>query len=395
MRFTFPFKVLVKLHGIGRFRLLSLDPEVRLYLSPIQFDPENLPPLLALTTPGGFVHDLTRRFGLFKTIGWAIDTWSMTNGTIDEETFFQDVDQTVDKFLEMLYGLLGDGDWDLLVHYFEFTDRVQHVMYRYFDPQSPLYTAEGAAKWGDSILKAYQKMDSIVGQVMAKMPEGAVLLVVSDHGFAPYRRSMNYNTWLAREGYMVLQGEAPGRANLDALFDQGGFFANVDWSRTRAYAMGLGDVYVNLAGREGQGIVQPGEEYRDLLAEIAKRLEAFVDPETGEHPVAHVFTRDEAYSTYDPELIPDLLPANSRGYRVGWQDSLGVVAKEIVEPNLDVWSGDHCSVYPPLVDGVLFSNRKLALGGGEPYMGDVMPTLLDLYGVAPPVPLDGKSLWPE
>jgi len=194
---------------------------------------------------------------------------------------------------------------------------------------------------------------------------------------------------------MVLQGEAPGRANLDALFDQGGFFANVDWSRTRAYAMGLGDVYVNLAGREGQGIVQPGEEYRDLLAEIAKRLEAFVDPETGEHPVAHVFTRDEAYGTYDPELIPDLLPANNRGYRVGWQDSLGVVAKEIVEPNLDVWSGDHCSVYPPLVDGVLFSNRKLALGGGEPYMGDVMPTLLDLYGVAPPVPLDGKSLWPR
>ena len=112
--------------------------------------------------------------------------------------------------------------------------------------------------------------------------------------------------------------------------------------------------------------------------------------------MAHVFTRDEAYGTYDPELIPDLLPANNRGYRVGWQDSLGVVAKKIVEPNLDVWSGDHCSVYPPLVDGVLFSNRRLDVSAADhPYMGDVMPTLLAIYGVAPPVPLDGKSLWPH
>jgi predicted AlkP superfamily phosphohydrolase/phosphomutase len=392
VRFTFPFNALLKLHGIGRFRLLSLEPEVRLYLSPIQFDPENLPPIIAITTPGSFVHDLTRRFGLFKTIGWAIDTWSITDGTIDEETFFQDVDKTVDKFSAMLYGLLGDDDWDVLVHYFEFTDRVQHVMYRYFDPKSPLYTAAGAARWGDSILKAYEKMDGIVGKVMEKMPKDAILIVASDHGFAPYRRSMNYNTWLAKNGYLVLNGEAAGRANLEELFDQGEFFVNVDWSKTRAYAMGLGDIYINLAGREGQGIVQPGAEYQQLVAELQQKLVDYVDPETGEHPVAHVFTRDEAYGTYDPELIPDLFPSNSWGYRVGWQDALGVVAKQVVEPNLDIWSGDHCSVYPPLVDGVLFSNRKLA--ADHPYMGDIMPTLLDIYHVQPPVKLDGKSLWP-
>jgi predicted AlkP superfamily phosphohydrolase/phosphomutase len=390
---SFPFNPLLSLDGIGRFRLLSIEPDVRLYLSPVQFDPRNLPPILDITTPPSFVDHLTARHGRFKTMGWAIDTWSMTEGTIPEAVFFEDVDMTVAKSEEMLLGALEEADdWDLLVHYFEFTDRVQHVMYRYFDEEHPLYHEEGAERWRDAIPAAYRRMDEIVGRVMAGMPEGTRLFVLSDHGFAPWRRTMNYNTWLAREGYLTLKGEGPDRANLEDLFDQGEFFVNVDWSRTRAYAMGLGNIYINLAGREGQGIVQPGEEYRQLLAEIRDRLEAYTDAETGEHPVAHVFTRDEAYGVYDPQLIPDLFPSNSRGYRVGWQDTLGIIAREVVEPNLDVWSGDHCSVYPPLVDGVLFSNQPL--DAPDPYMADVPATLLDLFDVEPSVELDGESLLP-
>ena len=128
------------------------------------------------------------------------------------------------------------------------------------------------------------------------------------------------------------------------------------------------------------------------MAEIKQKLEAFVDEETGEKPVAHVFTRDEAYGTYDPQLIPDMIPSNSEGYRVGWQDSLGGIAKTVVEPNLEIWSGDHCSVYPPLVEGILFSNFKLNAQGA--YMGDIMPTILSLYKVQPPTKLDGRSLLP-
>jgi predicted AlkP superfamily phosphohydrolase/phosphomutase len=388
----FSFSPLVKLAGIGRFRLMSIEPDVRLYLSPIQFDPENLPPIFAITAPGGWIDDLTDRHGRFKTMGWAIDTWSITEGTIDEAVFFEDVEATVAKSTEMLLASLDDAaEWDVLVHYFEFTDRVQHVMYRYFDREHPLWSEEGAAEWGDAIPEVYRRMDAIVGEVMERMPEGTMLMIVSDHGFAPWRRTMNYNTWLAQEGYLVLQGEGPERANLEDLFDQGEFFVNVDWSRTRAYAMGLGNIYVNLAGREAEGIVQPGEEYRRLITEIKSKLEAFVDEETGENPVAHVFTRDEAYGVYDPQLIPDLFPSNNRGFRVGWQDSLGIVARNVVEPNTDVWSGDHCSVYPPLVNGILFSSRPLP-GAADPYMADVPATLLDLYGVEPSVELDGVSL---
>ena len=389
VRFVFPFNPLIQLHGIGRFRLLSISPEVRLYLSPIQFDPEHLPPILDITTPRSFVSDLTGRFGLFKTIGWQIDTWSMDSGTIPEEVFLEDVKHTVDQDTRMLDGFLADRDWDVLVDYFEFTDRVQHMMFRFFDPKHPLYTPEGAARYGGAILGAYQQMDAIVGRTMAKMPPGTVLLVASDHGFASFRRGMNYNTWLVKNNFMTLTGEDTKRKNLEDLFDQGDFFVNVDWSKTKAYALGLGQIYINLAGREGKGIVAPGEEYRKVADAIKQGLEDYVDPDTGEKPVAHVFTRDEAYGTYDPLLIPDLIPSNAEGYRVGWQDSLGGIAKSVVEPNTRVWSGDHCSVYPPLVDGVLFANVKLQ--PGEAYMGDVMPTILDLFGVRSPVKLDGKS----
>jgi predicted AlkP superfamily phosphohydrolase/phosphomutase len=232
--------------------------------------------------------------------------------------------------------------------------------------------------------------------VMEKMPRDAALMVVSDHGFASFRRGMNYNTWLATNGFMTLTGEDTKRKNLEDLFGQGDFFVNVDWSKTKAYALGLGQIYINLAGREGKGIVKAGEEYKQVADAIRTGLESFVDPLTGEHPVAHVFTRDEAYGTYDPELIPDLIPSNAEGYRVGWQDSLGGIGKSIVENNDQIWSGDHCSVYPPLVKGILFTNFKLNdASAKEAKMGDVMPTILDLYGVPSKVRLDGRSLLPR
>lgn len=390
--FSFPFNPLIELNGIGRFRLLELEPEVKLYLSPIQLDPTDLPPILDITTPPDFVDRLADRFGLFKTIGWSVDTWSIDEGTIDEEVFLEDTWFGVEKYKEMLFGLLEDDDWDVLVHYFEFTDRIQHVFFRHFDPRHPLYEQDAGAEWGDTILEAYRQMDAIVGGAIDRLPAGAVLLVVSDHGFSSFRRGMNYNTWLAVNGYMKLNGEDADRGNLEDLFDQGDFFANVDWSRTRAYALGLGQIYINLKGRESKGIVERGEEYEQLVREIQEGLEAYVDPVTGEHPVAHVWTRDEAYGVYDPELIPDLIPSNNDGYRVGWQDSLGGIARQIVEDNTHVWSGDHCSVYPPLVEGILFSNRELDVT--EAYMGDVMPTLLELYGLDPPTELNGRSLWP-
>ncbi len=389
LSFTFPFNSLIQLKGIGRFRLLSLEPEVRLYLSPIQFDPTELPPGFDITTPGSWAGELADRFGLYKTIGWSIDTWSLTDGTIDEQVFMEDVAFTTAKDEEMFYGLLEDDDWDVLMYYFEFTDRVQHMMFRFIDPKHPFYTPEGADQWGGTVLQAYKDMDRIVGEAMRRKPQGSEVMVVSDHGFASFRTAVNYNTWMVKNGFMTLNGQDAGRKSLEDLFDEGEFLTNVDWSKTKAYSLGLGHIYVNLAGREAKGIVKP-EEYAQVVAELKAGLEAMVDPETGEHPVAYVYTRDEAFGTYDPAHVSDLVPANNPGYRVGWQDSLGGFGQDVLEPNTRIWSGDHCSVYPPLVKGIFASTMKIA--NREPYMADVMPTLLEIYGVEPPVKLDGQSL---
>jgi predicted AlkP superfamily phosphohydrolase/phosphomutase len=286
-----------------------------------------------------------------------------------------------------------EADDDLLVQCFEFPDRVGHVFWRIVDPTHPAYDAKLAAEWGDALLKSYQIMDQIAGDAMAAAEKkNALLIVASDHGFASFRKHVHYNTWLVLNGYMTLNaGVEVKDRNLEMLFDSGQFWENVDWSRTRAYAMGLGEVYVNLKGREAKGIVEPGAEYDALKNELKEKLTAMVDPETGESPVRRVVTREEVYRKFDPNMIPDLFVMNNDGYRVSWQTSLGGVPKQVFEPNKAVWSGDHCSVDPEIVKGIFFTNRKLA-GDRSPYIADVYPTVLGALGVKVPYEIDGVEL---
>jgi predicted AlkP superfamily phosphohydrolase/phosphomutase len=392
--FTFPFNSLVKLKGIGRFHLASLKPEVALYLSPINFDPRALPPGVRISTPASWANDLSGRYGLFKTMGWQIDTWSMSEETIDEKTFLEDVSSTVMQSRKMMNALLDDKGIGLYVQIFEFTDRVAHCFWRFTDPEHPAYDATKAATWAPAIERSYREMDAIVGDAMKKLAPEDVLLVVSDHGFASWRRSVNYDTWLVQNGFMAMKGgEGAGKqADLEMLFGQGQFWPNVDWSRTKAYAMGLGEIYVNLKGREGQGIVAPGAEYESVRAAIVKGLSELVDPKNGKKAVGKVLTREEAYGSFDADLIPDLFVANTDGYRVSWQSSLGVVTSGVFEDNKQVWSGDHCSLQPDLVPGIFVSSRPLK-PGARPAIADVPATVLGVLGVAPAEKLDGAPLF--
>ena len=167
-------------------------------------------------------------------------------------------------------------------------------------------------------------MDEIVGETAKALRPEDVLLVLSDHGFATWRRSVNYNSWLVENGYLVLKGSAK-RQNLEALFSRGQFWEAVDWSKSKAYAMGLGDIYVNLAGREAGGIVGAGRRVRGAAGRAHRRgSRPSTDPKNGERAVSRVFKREEVYRRFDPRLIPDLIVANRPGYRVSWQSSLGV-----------------------------------------------------------------------
>jgi predicted AlkP superfamily phosphohydrolase/phosphomutase len=389
--FSFPFNPLIKVRGISRFHLIASQPEVKLYLSPINLDPRHLPPGLKISAPAKWASQLASQHGLYKTLGWQIDTWAISEGFATEQMFWDDMTWTVGMSRKLFDSFL-QGDETLMVQCFEFPDRVGHVFWRIVDPTHPAYDQAIAAKWDNALLDAYKLMDAIVGDAMsAAEKHHAALIVLSDHGFASFRKSVNYNTWLVVNGYMTLKsGVSVKERNVEMLFDAGQFWENVDWSKTRGYAMGLGELYINVRGREANGIVAPGAEYDALKKELKAKLPEMVDDD-GSHPVRRVLAREEVYRQYDPNMIPDLFITNNDGYRVSWQTALGGIPKAIIEPNKQVWSGDHCSVDPELVKGIFFYNKKLTTDRA-PYIADVYPTVLGLLGVKAPYQLDGVEL---
>jgi len=276
---------------------------------------------------------------------------------------------------------------------FQATDKVQHMMWRLIDPEHPMYNRRLAALYGGSIERTYMRCDSLVGEVLKRTQKDPriTLLVVSDHGFSPFRKAVNINTWLVRNGYMTLSRIDPVRdRNLEDLFGRGTFWPNVDWSKTRAYALALGQIYVNLKGRESKGIVAPGREYDALKRELVARFGALEDPATGKRIVHRVFTRDELYKGPYFDEAPDLVVGFEKGYRVSWQTSLGGIPSEVIETNERRWSADHCSIDPAQVPGVIFSSRRIE--AMSPRIEDVAPSVLRRLGVTPPSDMDGKDL---
>ncbi len=386
----FAFNRFVKVTGIGRFKVESLSPDTKLYLSPLHFDPRAVPPFVHISHPHGFLAELAAELGPFKTMGWSIDTWSLEEERISDDTFLEDVDESIRHFESMFDAFIEDDGVELYTQVFNFTDRVQHMLWHYRDPGHARYDAERAKIYEPKILDAYVKMDRIVGDAMAKLDEDTHLIVLSDHGFATWRRAVNLNTWLAKNGFMTLTGEGT-RQDLEALFDRGSFWPNVDWSRTEAFALGLGYVYINVLGREPEGTVLPGDEYDRVCREISEGLENLVDPETGLHPVSKVYRRDEIYREgYDPKLIPDLRVCNTPGYRVSWQSSLGNTPAEVFYTKDKNWSGDHCSLDPAFVKGILFTS--FPIDSDEPWIGDMFATICALLELDAPEHVHGRSL---
>lgn len=386
-QFIFPVGPVVSLAGVSRFYVLETSPEVRVYLMPISFDPRNPP--VPLASPDDFTSRLVQELGLFKTLGWIHETWGLNEERIDEGVFLEDLFRNMDNLAAALLRELDADRASVVSAVFTATDSVSHMFFRLMDPRHPRYDPELAAEYGDAVLRVYRRMDEIIGAVMERLGSEDYLVVVSDHGFHSWRREFNTNTWLARNGYLVLRREDPKEfKKLDDMFSGGSFFPNVDWSRTRAYALGLGHVYVNLRGREAQGIVEPGEEYDRLVREIREKLLAFRDPDTGE-PVLHgVYLRDEIYTGDQLEHAGDLQLTFRSGYRTSWQTSLGAVPEQIITANLKKWSGDHCSSDFSDTGGFLLTNHPIR--DTSPTILDVAPTIYRLFGLEIPAEVDGR-----
>ena len=385
---TFSFNFLVKVKGIVQFHVIRADKELQLYASPINLDPRDPP--IPISKPDSFSAELVKKIGLYRTVGWAEATWPLNDGRIDEADFLYDCERAFQDRERIILKSLETEDWDLFVAAIETTDRVSHLMWRLIDPKHPMYDKALAEKYGDSIEKIYRRADDFVGRLQAKVPKDALFIVMSDHGFHSFRRGVNLNTWLVQNGYMAFEGESKQKGLAD-LFGRGKLMEGVDWSKTKAYAIGLGQIYFNLRGRESQGIVSAGAEYKALQEEIRGKLVGLVDPDDGARAFRDIYRRDDIYTGEYLQAAPDLQVGFNDGYRVGWQDSLGGVTRSVFENNNRKWSGDHCATATEISGGVLFANVKIA--SQQPHIMDLSPTILKALGAPLPKDVDGKPLW--
>jgi len=369
----------VKVRGICRMMVTELGEHVSLYVTPLNIDPEN--PAMPISHPSYYATYLAKRVGPYATLGLAEDTWALNEGVIDDSTFLQltyDIDR---ERKEMFLTSLERQRSGTLTCVFDATDRIQHMFWRYTEEDHPAARGKDPGPHKDAIERHYLHNDAFVGEVVAKLREGDMLMVLSDHGFTSFRRGVNLNAWLLRSGYLKLKPGADGRAE---------WLSDVDWSGTRAYALGLAGIYLNVSGREARGVVEPGEEARALKAELVSRLSGLRDDERGEVGIREAFDTGALYQGPYVREAPDLLVGYNAGYRASWDCATGVVAGPVFEDNTKAWSGDH-TVDPRLVPGVLFCTH--AVDAEDPGLIDIAPTVLRLFGQTPPPHMDGRPLW--
>jgi predicted AlkP superfamily phosphohydrolase/phosphomutase len=333
---------IIGLRGLVRLHLVQGFPELELYVSPIQFDPRA--PVHPISSPPEFAKELASRIGLYHTIGMPEETWSLNEEWISDHAYLEMVKTILAEREAMFFDVLDRKDSQLVVIVFVQIDRVSHMFYRGLDTLHPLYAQTGEEERG-AIEWIYREADRILGRTIEKMELHDRLVVLSDHGFKSFRRAVHLNRWLADQRFLALK---PGKPVSPSLF------TNVDWTRSKAYALGLNGLFINRKNREELGIVRE-EHVAELKKEIAEKLEKFIDADTGERVVLKVYDAAESYAGQQMEDAPDLLVGYAPGYRASWQTALGGVPEPLIEANRKKWSGDHCND-PVTVPGILFAS---------------------------------------
>lgn len=377
---TFRAGLGANVHGIARFMITEASPEVSMYATPIQIDPEK--PALPISHPSYYAEYLAKLLGTYSTLGMAEDTWALNEGVIDEDAFLEQAYLTMAERERMFDAALEKTKRGVVACVFDTSDRVQHMFYRYIDDGCAHHkNGNGSEKHRNAIQDLYQRMDGLVAKALKHLDEETVLFVLSDHGFCSFRRGLNLNSWLLQNGYLFMkEGAELG----------GAYFDGVDWSRTRAYTLGLGGLYLNIKGREAEGIVKPGAEAEALKNELIEKMTGLIDPVSNEVGIRTVYASSALYRGPYLDQAPDLIIGYNEGYRTSWDAAVGKVTAEVFEDNHKAWSGDHC-VDPLLVPGVLFCNR--AIHSKDPGIEDLAPTALNLFGLPAPAWMEGKPLF--
>jgi predicted AlkP superfamily phosphohydrolase/phosphomutase len=373
---------LMPLHGAVRFFAIELRPRFQVYASAVNLSAASPPQVV--TSPDDWVDELYATLGQFYTLGMPEETGALRDGVFSDDDYLKQVALVQEDsrgMLELALDRFDPGDATFV--YLSDIDLQCHMLWRHADPKypgrgHPARDPEIAPAHAHDIERFYRDVDTALGRVRERLPDGTRLVVMSDHGFQPYVRKFHLNAWLREKGYLVLRdGAKAGRVGLD----------DVDWERSRAYGIGFNGLYLNLAGRESRGIVR-AEEAPALLAEIGAELEAERDPATGEAVVLRAYPGSEIFHGERAVEGPDLVVGYNQGYAGSDPSTLGEITEAVLEDNTSRWSGNHL-IDPRLVPGVLLVNGKLA--EGEHDLTDVTVSILDHYGLAPAPGMLGAS----
>jgi predicted AlkP superfamily phosphohydrolase/phosphomutase len=378
IRLTFRPGLRMKVRAICRFYISELHPHFKMYCTPLNIDPEK--PALPISHPFIYSIYLAKLLGSFITLGEANDTWALNEGALSEKAFLELTYSNHREWENMLFNALNKVKKGLIACVFETTDSIQHMFWRYLEKDHPALQGSEARMSEKVIEELYQRMDELVGRVLERIDEKSVLIIISDHGFKSFRRGVNLNSWLYLNGYLRLK---------DGKKESDEWFKDVDWEKTKAYALGLGGIYINQKGREAKGIVGEGAETRALKQELIRKLSGLRDEEADFTAINKIFDRDELPAGPYKENSPDLIVGYNEGYRISWDSVKGKVKGSAFEDNTRAWSGDHC-IDPRIVPGVFFCNKKT--NRTDPSIVDIAPTALELFGVQVPSHLDGQSL---
>ena len=360
--------------GICRFYLQEVSPNFKLYVTPINIDPSA--PAAQLSEPASFIEGVSRSLGLFYTTGFQEDYNARKDGVFHDDEFLRQANLVLEERLAMFDYAVDDYEDGLLFFYFSSSDLQSHIFWWNSDDKHPIRSDGEAKEYFRHVHRLYQRLDAVVGELYDRYGDRATMIVMSDHGFANFAVQFNLNSWLRAMGYL-------GPPECKSIHQ------DVDWSQTAAYGLGINGLYLNLKGRERDGIVEPGEEQEALLTELATRLEALTDFD-GQRVIRNVYRADRIYSGDATALAPDLIVGYRRGYRASWATTSGDLTDEILLPNDNAWSADHCADALE-VPGVLFSNR--ALRGKGPMLVDLAPSILREFGLEVPSTMTGKNVF--
>ncbi len=381
VRVKFKVGLLQSMRGMVRLLLIRRGEELALYVSPINFDPEAPP--FPISSPAEFAGELADAIGPYYTAGMVEDHAGLSNGRLDEATFLAQCDLAWRDRQAMMVRELERLDEGFFFCLFDTTDRVQHMFWRFLEPDHPAHRGRTpTGEYAGVIEECYRRADAAVGAALEYADDETLVIVLSDHGFGSFRRGVDLNAWLLDHGLLTLRDDLPAGPGA------GDLLRAVDWSRTKAYALGLGGIYLNLRGREASGIVAP-DEAEALKGAIARELRGLADPEGGTVAVRGVQPREKLYRGPYVGEAPDLVTFFARGYRVSWGTSMGGVGASVFEDNVNAWAGDHI-VDPALVPGVLFMNRPFRGEGAR--LIDLAPTILSGLGVPPGPAMEGQTL---